>query len=78
MILPTAEFDVKEVFDNLTEVKDARQLYPVTNECVYLDAAHYAPYSLETARRLKEYIDTFSHTNDNLTVFNFKTGTRLC
>lgn len=78
MTLPTAEFDVKEVFENLTEVKEARQLYPVTNECVYLDAAHYAPYSLETARRLKDYIDTFSHTNDNLTVFNFKTGTRLC
>lgn|GEM_PF-616621 len=69
--------EVKHIFDNTKEVKDARKLYPVTDNCVYLDAAHYAAYSLETARRLKEYIDKFTHTNDNLTKFNLLTGTRL-
>ncbi|MCB0721908.1 MAG: aminotransferase class V-fold PLP-dependent enzyme [Ignavibacteriae bacterium] len=78
MISEVYQPEVKEIFDTLTNVKDARKLYPVTDTCVYLDAAHYAAYSLETARRLKDYIDNFTHTNDNLTKFNLKMGTRLC
>lgn len=77
MIPATDAAEVKEIFNNLQEVKDARQLYPMPQNVVYLDSAHYSPYSLETARRLKEYIDNYTHNNDNLTVFNLKTGTRL-
>jgi cysteine desulfurase/selenocysteine lyase len=77
-MIPSITIDeVKELFDNLQEVKDARLLYPMAQDVIYLDSAHYSPYSLETARRLKEYIDNYTHTNDNLTVFNLKTGTRL-
>src|SRR5688572_738848 len=77
MIPAAAEAEIKEIFDNIQDVKDARLLYSMPQNVVYLDSAHYSPYSLETARRLKEYIDTFTHTNDNLTVFNLRTGTRL-
>jgi cysteine desulfurase / selenocysteine lyase len=69
--------EIKHIFDNIKDVSDVRKLYPVTESCVYLDAAHYGTYSLETARRLKEYIDRYTHTNDNLTKFNLTTGTRL-
>jgi cysteine desulfurase / selenocysteine lyase len=60
----------KSIFDNLSCVSDARKLFPAADTCVYLDSAHYAPYSLETNRRLKEYIDNFTYANDNLSVFN--------
>lgn len=73
--LPSEE--IKQIFENIKDVKDVRKLYPVADSCVYLDAAHYGAYSLETARRLKEYIDRYTHTNDNLTKFNLFTGTRL-
>jgi len=77
MISSINDIEIKEIFDNLQEIKDARLLYPMAQDVVYLDSAHYSPYSLEPARRLKEYIDNFTHTNDNLTVFNLKTRTRL-
>ncbi|MDD5361587.1 MAG: aminotransferase class V-fold PLP-dependent enzyme [Ignavibacteria bacterium] len=60
----------KSEFDNLSCISDARKLFPSVDTCVYLDSAHYAPYSIETNRRLKEYIDKFTFTNDNLSIFN--------
>jgi len=47
-------------------------LYPITESCVYLDSAHYSQYSLETNRRLFEFINEFTHTNIDLSIFNEK------
>ena len=69
--------DIKEIFDTLSSVADARKLYPINNGCIYLDSAHYSPYSLETARRLKEFIDGFTNTNINLTKFNYNAARAL-
>lgn len=63
---------VKELFQNADTVKEARKLYPITENCIYIDSAHYSPYSLETNRRLREYIDKFTYTNDNLSLFNYR------
>ncbi|HRE41069.1 MAG TPA: aminotransferase class V-fold PLP-dependent enzyme [Ignavibacteria bacterium] len=71
------ENEVKEYFNSLTEIKDVRKLFPVAESCVYLDNAHYSPYSLETNRRLKEYIDKFTFENYNLSLFNFKMSDNL-
>jgi cysteine desulfurase / selenocysteine lyase len=55
---------------NISSFEEARNLFPVTNTCVYLDSAHYTPYSTETKRRLIEFIEKFTNTNFNLSVFN--------
>lgn len=52
--------------------EDARKLFPVTKSCVYLDSAHYAQFSLETKRRLIDFIESFTCTNKNLSLFNYK------
>jgi len=48
---------------------DARKLFPVTQSCIYLDSAHYSQYSLETNRRLVNFINEFTFTNKNLGLF---------
>lgn len=58
--------------EDVNSVEDARKLYPVTETCAYLDSAHYSQYSLETRRRLIDFIDTFTFTNRNLSLFNYK------
>ncbi len=62
--------NIKKRFSELEDISEARKFFPMAESCVYLDSAHYAPYSLETERRLREYIERFTHTNDNLSVFN--------
>ncbi|MBK8551520.1 MAG: aminotransferase class V-fold PLP-dependent enzyme [Ignavibacteria bacterium] len=57
--------------------EDARKLFPVAESCTYLDSAHYSQYSLETRRRLVEFIDEFTFTNKNLSLFNFKISESL-
>lgn len=57
--------------------KDARELYPIVKSCVYLDSAHYAPYSTETRRRLFDFINKFTETNYNLSIFNNEIPIRL-
>lgn len=61
---------IKEIFENISSFKDVRKLFPITKTCVYLDSAHYSQYSLETNRRLFEFINEFTHTNLNLGIFN--------
>lgn len=71
---------IKENQNFLTEVNsisDARKLFPVTESCVYLDSAHYSQYSLETRRRLIEFIDEFTFTNKNLSLFNMRISDSL-
>jgi len=62
--------NIKKRLRELEDISEARKFFPMAESCVYLDSAHYAPYSLETERRLREYIERFTHTNDNLSVFN--------
>ncbi len=69
--------EVKKLFDNLNSIKDARKLFPVTQSCVYLDSAHYSQFSLETNRRLTEFIKEFTHKNLPLTIFNEKKSDTL-
>jgi cysteine desulfurase/selenocysteine lyase len=68
---------IKEFFDNLHGIEDARKLFPVTGSCIYLDSAHYSPFSLETRRRLIEFIDDYTYRNTNLTKANFRIASRL-
>jgi len=62
--------DNKSLLDDVNSISEARKLFPVTEYCTYLDSAHYSPFSLETRRRLTEYIDEFTFTNKNLSAFN--------
>ncbi len=55
---------------NVATVSDARNIFPVTESCVYLDSAHYSQFSLETRRRLIEFIDEYTYSNKNLSVVN--------
>ncbi len=58
--------------EDINSIKDARKLFPITESCIYLDSAHYSQYSLETRRRLYNFIDSFTFTNRNLSLFNYK------
>lgn len=55
--------------DGVNNFEDARKIFPVTESCVYLDSAHYSQYSLETNRRLINFINEFTYTNKNLSLF---------
>ncbi|MCE1165829.1 MAG: aminotransferase class V-fold PLP-dependent enzyme [Bacteroidetes bacterium] len=68
---------VKKEFEFLSDINDARKFFPMTETCVYLDSAHYGPYSLETNRRLTECINKFTYTNDNLSIFNNEKKRRI-
>lgn len=57
------------LIENVNSFEDARKLFPVTESCVYLDSAHYSQYSLETNRRLINFINEFTYTNKNLSLF---------
>ena len=68
---------MKNLIDKIESIENARELFPVTRSCVYLDSAHYSQYSLETNRRLTEFINEFTFTNKNLSLFNFKIAESL-
>ena len=55
--------------DSVSTFEDVRKIFPVTESCVYLDSAHYSQYSLETNRRLINFINEFTYTNKNLSLF---------
>lgn len=65
------------LLDGIKTFDDVRKLFPVTESCIYLDSAHYSQYSLETKRRLTEFIDEFTFTNKNLSLFNFRISDSL-
>lgn len=65
------------LLDDINTIEDARNLFPVTESCVYLDSAHYSQYSLETRRRLIEFIDEFTFTNKNLSLINMRLADTL-
>ncbi len=69
--------EIRKEFEVLSDIKDARKFFPMAESCVYLDSAHYGPYSLETNRRLTEYINKFTYTNDNLSDFNNRMKDRI-
>lgn len=55
---------------NVNSFSDARNLFPMAGNCVYLDSAHYSPFSIETRDRLIKFINTFTESNYNLSIFN--------
>lgn len=57
--------------------EEARDLFPMAKSCVYLDSAHYSPYSTETRKRLFEFINKFTETNYNLSIFHNEIAIRL-
>lgn len=63
--------------DEVKTFQDARKLFPVTESCVYLDSAHYSQFSLETRRRLIKFIDEYTFTNKNLSLFNHRISCTL-
>ncbi|MEO6694740.1 MAG: aminotransferase class V-fold PLP-dependent enzyme [Ignavibacteria bacterium] len=65
------------LIENINSCEEARELFPITQSCVYLDSAHYSQYSLETRNRLTDFIDTFTYSNLNLSLFNLKASDSL-
>lgn len=61
--------NAENLIERIEKIEDAREIFPVTESCVYLDSAHYSQYSLETNRRLVNFINEFTYTNKNLSVF---------
>lgn len=59
----------ENLIDSVGTMEDARKLFPVTESCIYIDSAHYSQYSLETNRRLVNFINEFTYTNKNLSLF---------
>jgi cysteine desulfurase / selenocysteine lyase len=59
----------ENLIENVNSFSDARKLFPVTESCIYLDSAHYSQYSLETKQRLINFINEFTYTNKNLSLF---------
>lgn len=68
---------IKELFENIRSISQARELYPVTKSCIYIDSAHYSQFSLETYRRLNLFIHEFTFSNKNLSLFNFRLSDQL-
>ena len=62
---------------NINSFEEARKMFPMAESCVYLDSAHYSPYSTETRSRLVNFIDKFTNTNYNLSIFNNEIPERL-
>ncbi len=75
--METSQSESTSYFDDVRTFEDARKLFPVTDTCVYLDSAHYSQFSLETRRRLNNFIDEYTFTNKNLSLFNFKISDSL-
>lgn len=65
------------LIENINTFAEARNLFPVTETCVYLDSAHYSQFSLETRRRLIDFIDTYTFSNKNLSLLNMKLSDSL-
>lgn len=69
--------ETTSLLSEIKKISDSRSLFPVTDSCVYLDSAHYSQYSLETRRRLINFIDEFTFTNKNLSLFNMSISDTL-
>lgn len=77
-IEPNAENEkIKSLFENIKSIPQTRDFYPITKSCIYIDSAHYSQYSLETYRRLNEFIYEFTFSNKNLSLFNFRLADQL-
>ncbi|MEP7146959.1 MAG: aminotransferase class V-fold PLP-dependent enzyme [bacterium] len=66
--LPNTQYSLQDI----NTISQARILFPITEACTYLDSAHYSPFSLETRRRLNQFIDEYTFTNKNLSLFNLR------
>ncbi len=67
----------ENLIETVNSFEDARKLFPIVESCTYLDSAHYSQYSLETRRRLISFIDEFTFTNKNLSLFNYRIAETL-
>jgi len=56
---------------------DVRKLFPVSETCVYLDSAHYSQYSVLTKEKLEDFINRFTYSNFNLSIFNNEISGRI-
>lgn len=54
-----------------------RSLFPFLKDCLYLDAAHFTPYSVRVSDKIKEYVEKFTNEYDNLSIFNIKISQKL-
>ena len=70
-------FESVSFLEGIKTFDDVRKLFPVTESCIYLDSAHYSQVSLETRRRLIGFIDDYTFTNKNLSLFNLKISDML-
>jgi len=65
------------LIENISSFEEARKLFPITESCIYLDSAHYSQYSLETRNRLTDFIDSFTYSNKNLSLINYRLSDTL-
>jgi selenocysteine lyase/cysteine desulfurase len=56
----------------LNNHSEIRKLFPFTEKYIYLDAAHYTPYSSRVTDALNSFIKKFSHEYLNLSLFNLE------
>jgi cysteine desulfurase/selenocysteine lyase len=62
------------LLDNHSEI---RKLFPFTQNRIYLDAAHYVPYSKRVADKLNSFIDSFIKGNIHLGKFQLDQADEL-
>ncbi len=65
------------LIENINTFEEVRKLFPITDSCVYLDSAHYSQFSLETRNRLTDFINTYTYSNLNLSLFNYRISDTL-
>jgi len=65
------------LIEGINSFKEARKFFPITESCIYLDSAHYSQYSLETRNRLTDFIDSFTYSNKNLSLYNYRISDSL-
>lgn len=63
---------MSETYYPVSSFSEVRKIFPIAESCVYLDSAHYSQFSLETRRRLIEFIDEYTYTNKNLSLVNIR------
>lgn len=64
-------------YKNIENIKDVRNIFPVTKNCVYLDSAHYSQFSIVTVNRMNKFINDFTYTNVDLGKLRYDIENRL-
>ena len=56
----------------LKDHESIRKEFPFAEKFVYFDAAHYTPYPQRSVNKLKEWLDSYTHNYENLSLVNIR------